>query len=216
MSTPSSAPGPWGPQPGRSEPSRNAAVPPRGSAVPPGRAGSDRPGGNVPPRPAGSGGRGGNCPDCGRPVPPFEVKLCPACGYPLLLEHEPTAEAEPHKLVYKPESATEDLDRSGVRAPTPTAAYTAPQPTWTSPPTHTTTAGPNCPQCRTVNPAHRKRCEICGYELWPGAASPPRWQPDPPPMPAPAPRRRNRWRWVWLIGGPAAVMVAVWVLALVL
>jgi hypothetical protein len=149
-------------------------------------------------------------------VPPYEVKLCPACGYPLLLEHgEPAPDAEPHKLVYKPEAAVEELDRSGVRRPTPTMSYTGRQPT-ASPTPARATAGPHCPQCRTVNPVHRKRCEVCGYELWPGAASPPRWQPDPPAMPAPAPRRRNRWRWAVMLGAPAVVMAAVWVLALVL
>ncbi|WP_194908419.1 zinc-ribbon domain-containing protein [Catenulispora rubra] len=203
MSTPPPAPGPWGPQgtpgtpgmPGMPEPSQQP-----------------HPGA---PRPASSGGRG-NCPDCGRPVPPYDVKLCPSCGYPLLLQREQPTEAEPQKHVYKPESATEDLDRSGVRQPTPTASYTARQPSWTSPPAQTATIGPHCPQCRTVNPAHRKRCEICGYELWPGAASPPRWQPDPPPVPMAPPRRRNRWRWLLVIGAPVTVMAAVWVLALVL
>lgn len=149
-------------------------------------------------------------------MPPYDVKLCPSCGYPLLLQREQATEAEPHKLVYKPESATEDLDRSGVRQATPTAAYTARQPSWTSPPAHRATTGPHCPQCRTVNSAHRKRCEVCGYELWPGAASPPRWQPDPPPLPMAPPRRRNRWRWVVVIAAPAVVMGVVWVLALVL
>jgi len=146
-------------------------------------------------------------------VPPYDVKLCPACGYPLLLEHEPTAEVEPQKYVYKPEAAVEELDRSSVREPTPTMAQPV-RPT--TPSARPGTTGPHCPQCRIVNPTHRKRCEVCGYELWPGAASPPRWQPDPPALPPPPPRRRNRWRWVWVIGLPVAVMATVWVLALVL
>jgi hypothetical protein len=80
------------------------------------------------------------------------------------------------------------------------------------PPPRAQAFGPHCPACHHVNPPARKRCEVCGQELWPGAAAPARWMPDPPPVYLPAPRR-NWWRIVLAIGIPLTVMGGVWALA---
>lgn len=167
-----------------------------------------------------------NCPECGQPVPPQGAKLCPHCGYPLLLDKPAQVEAQPHKVTHKP------ID-DGVVSYTGQMPYPPPQRTYTQPPPQqqyrpqqqpppqqqmrrpeqSRVLGPHCPQCRHVNPPHRKRCEICGQELWPGAAFPPRWMPEPPPVAAGPKRKSQWWKTALLIGIPLLAMGTVWALA---
>jgi predicted amidophosphoribosyltransferase len=143
------------------------------------------------------------CPECGRPIPPSGAKLCPHCGYPLLLDRPAAVEQVAQKIVYKPELPVDRVD-----ATRPVAA-----PSFGSSPRPAQVYGPRCSVCRTGNPPHRKRCEVCGAELWPGAAFPPRLSPAAPAavvMPQP---RRSWWKLVLLIGIPVVAIGAVWLLA---
>ncbi|OXM63544.1 zinc-ribbon domain-containing protein [Amycolatopsis vastitatis] len=153
------------------------------------------------------------CPECGRPLPPQGAKLCPNCGYPLLLERPAVAEHEPRKAVYKPTdqgSGAPPLPSGRLPLPPGPASYGHPAPRRVEVP------GPHCGRCGTINPPHRKRCETCGEELWPGAASPARWMPRPPEVAAAPPRRRTWWKLVLLIAVPLLAVGAVWLLALLL
>lgn len=173
-----------------------------------------------------------NCPECGRPVPPQGVKLCPHCGYPLLLDKPAQVEPQPHKVTHKPVQQ-ENVSYTG-QMPYPQQAqrprypppqqyaqpqYAQPQQQYSPPPQvmrgpeRARVLGPHCPQCRQVNPPQRKRCEICGHELWPGAAFPPRWMPEPPPVAAGPKRKSTWWKTALLIGLPLAAMGTVWALA---
>jgi hypothetical protein len=176
----------------------------------------------APARPPGAG-----CPECGRPVPPGGAKLCPNCGYPLLFDRPPAPDEDHHKVVYKPTVETPGVDVSyplgrGPAPPAPPARpgppprYGAAPPPRYGGPQPVRPVGPYCPACRHGNPPHRRRCEICGQELWPGAAQPTR--PAPPPPPAVAqPRRRRSWWWIALIVGvPLAAVATVWLLAFLL
>ena len=160
-------------------------------------------------------------------MPPGGAKLCPYCGYPLLLDRPAEVLPEAHKNVYKPTAPQEEVGsttRVGYPAPGgfPPAAGFPPQagpygqPVRYGQPERMRVPGPHCPHCRTVNPSHRKRCEVCGYELWPGSAAPAPWMPQPPAIAPAPPRRRSWWKIPLLIGIPLLVMATVWVLALVL
>ncbi|TCO55206.1 zinc finger Ran-binding domain-containing protein [Actinocrispum wychmicini] len=174
-----------------------------------------------------------NCPECGRPVL-AGVKLCPSCGYPLLLDKPAVVEQQPHKVTHKPAEQQENISYTGQmqhpqqQRPMPQPGYPPPRqmyppqqqqmqrqppPQVMRGPEQARVLGPHCPSCRHVNPPHRKRCEICGTELWPGAAFPPRWMPDPPTvMPGPK-RKSNWWKTALLIGLPLVAMGTVWALA---
>jgi hypothetical protein len=171
-----------------------------------------------------------NCPECGRPVM-GGVKLCPSCGYPLLLDKPAVVEQQPHKVTHKPAEQSEGVGYTGqmpypppqqqrpmvpqgYQQPAQRQVYAQPQ----RPPQQVMrqpvrALGPHCPSCRQVNSPHRKRCEVCGTELWPGAAFPPRWMPEPPAV-IPGPKRRsNWWKTALLIGLPLVAMGTVWALA---
>jgi predicted amidophosphoribosyltransferase len=149
----------------------------------------------------------GGCPECGRPIPPTGAKLCPHCGYPLLLDRPAAVEQVAQKIVYKPELPADRVDATRpVAAPGFGASPYAP-------PRQAQVYGPRCSVCRTGNPPHRKRCEVCGAELWPGAAFPPRREPAPPPAAAMAQPRRQWWKLALVIGIPVVAIGAVWLLA---
>jgi hypothetical protein len=160
------------------------------------------------------------------------VKLCPSCGYPLLLDKAPQVEHQPHKVTHKPVAEQPNFTgqmaypaQQPVRQPPPgyppqgyqqqgyQQQQAPPPPQIMRGPDRARVLGPHCPHCRTVNPPHRKRCEICGTELWPGAAFPPRWMPDPPPVAAGPKRKSNWWKTALLIGLPLLAMGTVWALA---
>lgn len=160
-----------------------------------------------------------NCPECGHPVPPQGAKLCAHCGYPLLLDKPAHVEPQPHKVTHKP---ADDgvISYTGQYTPPPQQqrAYAPQQQQQYRPPPQMMrepqrALGPHCPQCRQVNPPHRKRCEVCGCELWPGAAFPPRWMPEPPPVAAGPKRKSQWWKTALLIGLPLLAMGTVWALA---
>jgi predicted amidophosphoribosyltransferase len=167
-----------------------------------------------------------NCPECGRAVPPQGTKLCPHCGYPLLLDKPAMPEVQPQKVTHKP-TADGSVSYTGAMAPPPprSGMYAPPvrqQPQYQQrpPPQQmmrgpepARVLGPHCPQCRQVNPPHRKRCEVCGCELWPGAAFPPRWMPEPPAVAAGPKRKSDWWKTALLIGLPLLAMGTVWALA---
>lgn len=157
-------------------------------------------------------GPGRNCPECGQPAAPG-TKLCPNCGYPLLLDRpEPAQEVEHHKIVRKPETA----EYTGAGWPVTflgTGTEPRPQAAGYRQPDRMRTPGPQCGACLHGNPPHRKRCERCGAELWQGAAFPARWMPQPPTVVEGPPRRRNRWKIVLLVGLPILAMLTVWALA---
>ncbi|MFC0110894.1 zinc-ribbon domain-containing protein [Kibdelosporangium aridum] len=160
-----------------------------------------------------------NCPECGQPVPPQGAKLCAHCGYPLLLDKPAHVEPQPHKVTHKPVddgviSYTGQMPyppRQQQRAYAPPPQPHRPPPQVMREPQRA--LGPHCPQCRQVNPPHRKRCEVCGCELWPGAAFPPRWMPEPPPVAAGPKRKSQWWKTALLIGLPLVAMGTVWALA---
>ncbi|MBP2329911.1 RNA polymerase subunit RPABC4/transcription elongation factor Spt4 [Kibdelosporangium banguiense] len=167
-----------------------------------------------------------NCPECGRAVPPQGTKLCPHCGYPLLLDKPAHVEVQPQKVTHKPTAEGGSVNYTGAMpaAPPPPPRgnmYAPPQPQYQQRPVQQVmrgpeparVLGPHCPQCRQVNPPHRKRCEICGCELWPGAAFPPRWMPEPPAVASGPKRRSDWWKTALLIGLPLLAMGTVWALA---
>ena len=176
-----------------------------------------------------------SCPECGKPVPPQGAKLCAFCGYPLMLDRPAVVEPTPHKIVHKPVDPAERTPSHTAQMPVPGrpgppqpqyppppgVPYAGPPgpprpqghaPVHYAPPQRVAAFGPHCPACRQVNPPSRKRCEICGQELWPGAAAPTRWMPDPPPVAEVHPRS-TWWKTALLIGTPVALMVGVWALA---
>ncbi len=106
-------------------------------------------------------GGGRTCPDCGRPVPPGDVKLCRYCGYPLMFEATARSDETPAGVLRKPDTVdrTRDSERGLLAAPP--RIEPAPQ-----------QLGPHCPACGHRSAARRVRCEFCAAELWPGAASP--------------------------------------------
>jgi predicted amidophosphoribosyltransferase len=164
------------------------------------------------------------CPECGRAVPPQGVKLCPHCGYPLLLDKPAHVEPQPRKVTHKP-TAEGTMGYTGAMSPAPPPpprGYAPPPSGYQQRPVQQQqqmlrepprALGPHCAQCRQVNPPHRKRCEICGYELWPGAAFPPRWMPEPPAAHAGQKRKSDWWKTALLIGLPLVAMGTVWALA---
>jgi hypothetical protein len=155
-----------------------------------------------------------NCPECGRPVPPQGLKLCPHCGYPLLLDRPEPVREEQHKIVHKPVGPDETPSRTGHLArPQASTGMYAPPPRQAPPPPRAQPLGPHCPVCRHVNPPHRKRCETCAAELWPGAAAPPRWMPEPPAVRLGPKRKSSWWKMALLIGIPLVAMGTVWALA---
>jgi hypothetical protein len=160
------------------------------------------------------------CPECGRPIPAPGAKLCPHCGYPLMLDRQAPVQEVQHKIVHKPVGPTEAPSFT-LQAPQPMMRPGYGQPSGPpppppvqryAPPPRAQAFGPHCPACHQVNPPHRKRCEVCGAELWPGAAMPARWMPDPPAIPIGRPRRQW-WKTALAIGIPLAVMGGVWALA---
>jgi ribosomal protein L37E len=154
------------------------------------------------------------CPECGRPVPPQGTKLCPSCGYPLLLDRPPAVEQQPQKIVYKP---TDQGPRPVSPLPGPSGpSGPPPSPYGYRPPQRAEVPGPHCGRCGRINSPHRKRCESCGEELWPGAATPARWMPQPPAIAAAPPRRRSWWKLPLLIAIPLLAVGTVWLLALLL
>jgi hypothetical protein len=148
------------------------------------------------------------------------MPLCPHCGYPLLLDRQPVVDDSAHKISRKP---TEDPGMATHRPP-PVAQPVFPtfpnNPSWFPagqvgpPPPQMQVRGPLCSSCGHGNPAHRKRCERCGAELWPGAAFPPRMAPQAPP-PAVTIGKRRSWWWLILLLVLLAV-AAVWLLAYLL
>jgi predicted amidophosphoribosyltransferase len=116
------------------------------------------------------GGTTATCPDCGRPVPPGDTKLCRYCGYPLMFESTARADATPAGVLRKPDNVdrTRDPERGFVGA-APQVVAPVQQ------------LGPHCPACGHRSAARRVRCEVCAAELWPGAASPVRRSPGPGP-----------------------------------
>jgi hypothetical protein len=119
------------------------------------------------------------CPDCGRPVPPGDTKLCRYCGYPLMFDSTPTVDEPQPGFLRKPDSVDRTREsESGFPGPPPQVV--APQ----------QQLGPHCPSCGHRSAARRVRCEVCATELWPGAAAPVRRAPFPGPA-APTVRRRG-------------------------
>lgn len=115
-------------------------------------------------------GGGQTCPDCGRPVPPGDTKLCRWCGYPLMFEAAARGDVSPAGVLRKPD--TVDRTREHERAPVGGPPVIVPP---------VQQLGPHCPACGHRSAAKRVRCEVCGAELWPGAASPVRRVPAPGP-----------------------------------
>jgi hypothetical protein len=143
------------------------------------------------------------CPDCGRPVPPGDTKLCRYCGYPLMFEATARADATPPGILRKPDSTDRSRDSE-------TGLLGAPPQVFAQRPA----LGPHCPSCGHRNAARRVRCEVCAAELWPGAASP----VHRPPWPGPAgstvrPRRRVSLTAVAFVAAAVVAVVAVYLLA---
>jgi len=99
------------------------------------------------------------CDECGRPIPYAGAKLCPACGYPIA----PPENLGPVGVLRKPEA----------ERPAPAERAGTVRPARVPQPPRMEVLGPYCPACHHRNGPHRIRCERCGSELWPGAASPP-------------------------------------------
>lgn len=172
-----------------------------------------------------TGPSGATCPECGKAVPPHGAKLCPHCGYPLLLDRRPVVEQQPRKIVHKPTDQPDlaDLRRTMVRPMHPAPQQRPPMgppgpqpmgpPRWGPEPARV--LGPHCPSCRHPNPPNRKRCEVCGTELWPGAASPSGPARDETVVYRPR-RRRPWWQIALFIAIPLVIIGGVWALAVFL
>jgi hypothetical protein len=147
-------------------------------------------------------GGGRTCPDCGRPVPPGDTKLCRFCGYPLMFESTSRVDVSPAGVLRKPDSIdrTRDPERGLPGGP--------PQ---IHPPQQA--LGPHCPSCGHRSAARRVRCEVCAAELWPGAAAPVRRAPWPGPASPNLRRRRVSLTAVAFIAAAVVAVVAVYFLA---
>ena len=142
------------------------------------------------------------CPDCGRPVPAGDTKLCRYCGYPLMFESAARADASPAGVLRKPDSVdrTRDPDTGLLGGP---PQVVAPQ----------QALGPHCPSCGHRSATRRVRCEVCATELWPGAASPVRRPPWPGPATPTVRRRRVSLTTLALICAVVIAVAAVYLLA---
>jgi predicted amidophosphoribosyltransferase len=143
------------------------------------------------------------CPDCGKPVPPGTTKLCPRCGYPLMFDTSAPAEVVQPEYLHKPVAPERQRDSEP-----PPMMYPGSIPT-----VRPEMLGPHCPACRHRNPVQRVRCEICGQELWPGAASPPRRNQS---QPSTVVRTRRSRAWVTvavLLGVPVAAVLLMYLLS---
>jgi hypothetical protein len=130
------------------------------------------------------------CPDCGTPVRPDRERLCPTCGYPLvLLRSAPVdAEAGPARVPGEQGEAT-DVFRTDLFARGATTVDDQPPPGLDE---------VECPRCRERNPLERIRCQRCGLELQGRRPTPVAapllpepvlpFEPEPP-----RPKRGNRW-----------------------
>jgi hypothetical protein len=148
------------------------------------------------------------CPDCGRGAT-AGAKLCPYCGYPLMFETAGRAVEPPPEFLRKPGEVEPERDpETGPVGPAPLGA-----PVWPRTSDGPVAVGPHCPGCGHRSAATRVRCEVCGTELWPGAAAPAR----PPALPArpvsPLVRPRLRWGTVGLVVAALAAVAAVYLLA---
>lgn len=164
-------------------------------------------------------GPGPACPECGKAVPPQGAKLCPHCGYPLLLDKPPAVDQNPRKIVHKPTAQpTVDYRPAGPpMRPYPPAPPRQPAPPqqWGMP-ERPRAIGPYCPSCRHPNPPHRKRCEVCGTELWPGAATPATPDTDATRVVHRPRRRRPWWQIALWVAIPLVLIGTVWALAVLL
>ena len=142
------------------------------------------------------------CPDCGRPVPPGDTKLCRYCGYPLMFETTAQADRAPAGYLRKPDQErARDSETGLIGAAVPHVIAPREQ------------FGPHCPNCGHRNAARRVRCEVCAAELWPGAATPMRRAPIPGPAAPNISRRRSNLTVLAVILAAVAAVVAVYLLA---
>ncbi|MFG1609221.1 hypothetical protein [Actinoplanes sp. NPDC049265] len=99
------------------------------------------------------------------------------------------------------------------RGPFPGSGQDAPGRRREQPP-EKTVPGPRCAECARGNPAARVRCEVCGAELWPSAASRGIAPPATPELDLPVPAGRRPL--ILLLLAPlamaAAVFLTVWLL----
>jgi predicted amidophosphoribosyltransferase len=146
-------------------------------------------------------GGGQTCPDCGRPVPPGDAKLCRWCGYPLMFEAGARTDVSPAGVLRKPDTVDRSREHERPAAGGPPVI---------APPVQQ--LGPHCPSCGHRSAAKRVRCEVCGAELWPGAASPVRRAPGPGPASPGVGRGRGLAVAAFVVAALAAV-VAVYFLA---
>lgn len=144
------------------------------------------------------------CPDCGTPVRPDRERLCPTCGYPLvLLRSAPVdSEAGPARVPGEQGEAT-DVLRTDLFARGATTVDDRPP---------LSLDEVECPRCRERNPLERIRCQRCGLELQGRRPTP---VAAPPPLPEPLepepPRRRRSTRWMIPVGWAlviAAILIA--------
>jgi hypothetical protein len=140
------------------------------------------------------------------------MPLCPHCGYPLLLDRQPPVDDSARKIVRKPTEDPAAVHRTQAMPPPMQGPPRFPAGPFRPPPQQMQVRGPVCSSCGRANPPHRKRCETCGQELWPGAAYPARMAPPAPP-PVPAVRKRRSWWWLVLILLAILAVGAVWLLA---
>jgi hypothetical protein len=116
------------------------------------------------------------CPNCGYPIPPGRVTLCPNCRHSLILDEEDdqletTAGPELQKPTYRSESTDTTI-------PAPVSA----------PPEPEAVQGVVCKACGYVNTPTQVRCERCATLLKEKPAA----TPPPSEPPAPSPRRNGR------------------------
>jgi predicted amidophosphoribosyltransferase len=143
------------------------------------------------------------CPDCGKPVPPGDIKLCRYCGYPLMFESTTQADHSPAGFLRKPDHVdrVRDSETGLVGAALPQTFTPREQ------------LGPHCPNCGHRNAARRVRCEVCAAELWPGAATPMRRVPMPGPATPMVGKRRANLTVLAVIAAAVVAVVAVYLLA---
>jgi ribosomal protein L37E len=160
---------------------------------------------------------GAPTPSYGAPTPAYGAPQAYGAPAPVDPVPQPAAPATPPSGFLRQPTDVAPVRRRPVTKErhwdpdTTTAEPAQPQQTYARPPDHT--LGPYCPSCGHRSAVGRVRCEVCGAELWPGAAAPPRRGQVQTAGVQRSPRRRTGLLIAALVAVPLVAIAALYVLA---